>query len=108
MFLSNCSPETKRHQLTAQNTIFGNTPLHVAAFLGNEAIVETIMEICDDVKELLQQRNWLGDTPVHAAAKNQKLRFMLKLNSDNGCASHFFVLCLVFLKKCIRKEVSTS
>ena len=77
MFLSNCSPETKRHQLTAQNMIFGNTPLHVAAFLGNEAIVETIMENCDlsDVKELLQQRNWLGDTPVHAAAaKNHNLR----------------------------------
>ncbi len=68
-----------REQLTAKNNIFGNTPLHVAAFHGNEMIVDTIMSNCDEriINELLKSRNKLGDTPVHAAAAKNHLRFVI-------------------------------
>ena len=66
-------------QLITKNDIFGNTPLHVAAFLGNEVIVDTIMNNCDKrlINELLESRNKLGDTPVHAAAAKNHLRFVI-------------------------------
>ncbi len=68
-----------RQQLIVINQIFGNTPLHVAAFFGNEKIVETIMDNCDRrlIDQLLQSRNKLGDTPVHAAAAKNHLRFSI-------------------------------
>ena len=70
--------KTKRDQLIAKNDIFKNTPLHVAVFLGNEKIVETIMKNCDEklIEELLKQKNKLGDTPVHAAAAKNHHRFV--------------------------------
>ena len=70
--------KTKRDQLIAKNDIFNNTPLHVAFFLGNEKIVETIMKNCDEklTEELLKQKNKLGDTPVHVAAAKNHHRFV--------------------------------
>ena len=75
-----CSDEAKKQQLTAKNKIFGNTPLHVATFLGNTAIAESIIQECDDtplLTELLKERNTMQDTPVHVAAgKNHTTRFI--------------------------------
>jgi ankyrin repeat protein len=54
-------------QLQATNEIFGNTPLHIAACLGNDSIVGTILE-CGNSTALLKETNKIGDTPVHGAA----------------------------------------
>ena len=69
----------QKEQLIAKNGIFGNTPLHVAAFLGKKLIVEAIMKSCDEelIKALLEEKNKLGDTPVHAAAAKDHHRFAL-------------------------------
>ena len=53
-------------QLEATNEIFGNTPLHIAACLGNERIVHTILD-CEGGRTLLK-KNKIKDTPVHSAA----------------------------------------
>ena len=60
-------------QLIATNEIFGNTPLHVAACLGNEKIVHMILK-CKDGKSLLEKTNKMKDTPVHGAASRGHLR----------------------------------
>ena len=54
-------------QLEATNEIFGNTALHIAACLGNERIVHTILD-CKDGTLLLKKKNKINDTPVHGAA----------------------------------------
>ena len=54
-------------QLQATNEIFGNTPLHIAACLGNEKIVNTILGYGNG-RMLLKKKNKIGDTPVHGAA----------------------------------------
>ena len=54
-------------QLKATNEIFENTPLHIAACLGNEKIVRIILN-CGDGEMLLKETNKIGDTPVHGAA----------------------------------------
>ena len=57
----------QKRQLEAKNGIYGNTPLHTAACIGNTEIVRTILE-CENSEELLKKANKLKDTPVHCAA----------------------------------------
>ena len=59
--------QRQKSQLKATNEIFGNTPLHIAACLGNDGIVRTILD-CEDGKTLLKMTNKIEDTPVHGAA----------------------------------------
>ena len=61
-------------QLETTNEIFGNTPLHIAACLGNERIVQTILD-CENGKMLLKNKNKIGDTPVHNAASRGHVRY---------------------------------
>ena len=72
-----CPLKARKLQLTAKDKINGNTPLHVSAFLGKKLIMEAIMKSCDEelIKELLEEKNKLGDTPVHAAAAKDHHRF---------------------------------
>lgn len=58
-----------KQQLEAENEVFGNTPLHIAACLGNTQIVSEILN-CENIdhKTLLNKRNKLNDTPAHGAA----------------------------------------
>ena len=57
----------QEQQLKAENGIYGNTPLHTAAGIGNTEIVKTILA-CESSEELLKKTNKLKDTPVHSAA----------------------------------------
>ena len=61
-------------QLKATNDIFGNTPLHIAACLGNEKIVHTILDH-ENSRMLLKKMNKIGDTPVHGAASRGHVRY---------------------------------
>ena len=61
-------------QFEATNEIFGNTALHIAACLGNEKIVSTILG-CQDGRMLLKKKNKIGDTPVHGAASRGHVRY---------------------------------
>ena len=61
-------------QLQATNEIFGNTPLHIAACLGNEKIVSTILGYGNG-RMLLKKKNKIGDTPVHGAASRGHVRY---------------------------------
>ena len=61
-------------QLKATNDIFGNTPLHIAACLGNERIVRTILDHGNS-KMFLKKTNKIGDTPVHGAASRGHVRY---------------------------------
>ena len=54
----------QKEQLEATNEIFGNTPLHVAACLGNKEIVKTILNT-EHGQLLLKKENMLRDTPAH-------------------------------------------
>ena len=71
----------QKEQLEAVNEIFGNTPLHVAACLGNKKIVNGILK-CQDGISLLEKKNKLRDTPVHAAASRGHLRWV-KYNAQH-------------------------
>lgn len=60
-------------QLKAVNRIYGNTPLHIAACLGNREIVDEILK-CGNSTHLLKKINKLKDTPVHSAASRGHVR----------------------------------
>ena len=64
----------QKWQLQATNEIFGNTALHVAACLGNQVIVDTILN-CEEGRLLLKKENKMRDTPVHGAASRGHLRY---------------------------------
>ena len=67
----------KEEQLEAKNEVFGNTPLHVAASLGNLEIVKIILSDCDiNPSDLLKKQNKLKDTPVHNAASRGHVRLV--------------------------------
>ena len=65
-----------KEQLEAKNEIFGNTPLHVAASVGNTEAVETILSVLHDPKHLISKKNKLKDTPVHNAASKGHVRLV--------------------------------
>ena len=64
-----------QQQLKAINGIYGNTPLHIAACLGNREIVDTILK-CPNSVSLLREKNKLKDTPVHSAASRGHVRYV--------------------------------
>ena len=67
----------KQEQLEAENEVFGNTPLHVAASLGNHQIVKIILSDRDiNPSDLLKKQNKLKDTPVHNAASRGHVRLV--------------------------------
>ena len=83
-------------QLEATNEIFGNTALHVAACLGNEKIVSTILK-CEDGKLLLKNKNKMRDTPVHGAASRGHLRYVYLIRVVTLSASVSLWVCTVFV-----------
>lgn len=74
-------------QLEAENRIYGNTPLHVAASLGNDKIVDAIFEVGKngDSTYLLGIQNKLKDTPVHCAAARGHQRYPQDIYALHTC-----------------------
>jgi hypothetical protein len=61
---------------------FGDTPLHVAARVGNRKAIELLLDrgALDDI----HVRNNYGDTPLHAAARASNNRKAIELLLDRG------------------------
>ncbi len=84
----NILPDKLRDMLSIENIIYTdsekNTALHLAAYCGHSLIVELLLSFIKDYKDLINQENSDGETPVTLAIKKQGYNKTLLILLNNG------------------------